>query len=273
MIERIKYINHINEVIEFGTSGIFVNSNDLRDFSWITVSINERISSFKKGITTKKIPVVIKCESVEEGISMKNRLFEVCEKDVLTATCGKLYIGDYYLRCFITGSNKSSYNLNKSYMQASLTLTTDFPYWIKETTTMFDGAATTTGNDMDFESDFNYDYTPNTLNQKLVNRNFVDSNFRLVIYGTAENPEITIGGQVYSVDVSIGKNEYLTIDSIEKTIVLTKPDGSTVNCFNYRNKDSYVFQKVPIGELDVLASSSFNFAITLLEERGEPKWT
>ena len=75
----------------------------------------------------------------------------------------------------------------------------------------------------------------NTLNQKLVNRNFVESNFRLVVYGVAENPEITIGGHVYSVDVSVAKNEYLTIDSIEKTVVLTKPDGSTVNCFNLRN--------------------------------------
>lgn len=272
MIEKVTYVNHINESIEFGSEGIFVNSNDLRDFSWEVININKKISSFKKGITSKKLPVVIKCDSEADCVTMKNRLFEVCEKDVIARKCGRLYIGDYYLRCFVTGSTKSSYS-SKDYLKVTLTLTTDFPYWIKETTIMFNGFETTLGKNMDFESDFNYDYTPNTLNQKLVNRNFVESNFRLVIYGVAENPEITISGHVYSVDVSIGKNEYLTIDSIEKTIVLTKPDGSTVNFFNYRNKDSYVFQKIPAGELDVLASSSFNFGITLLEERGEPKWT
>ena len=72
--------------------------------------------------------------------------------------------------------------------------------------------------------------------------------------------------------MNVETNEFLTIDSVLKTIVLTKRDGSTENCFNYRNKDSYIFEKIPSGTSNI-SSGNFNFEITLLEERSEPKWT
>ena len=76
MLEKIIYKNHMNEVINFGQNGIFANSNDLRNFSWSYTSKNNRISEFKRGIVTKTIPVIIQCDSEEDGIKVKNRLFE-----------------------------------------------------------------------------------------------------------------------------------------------------------------------------------------------------
>jgi len=137
MLETFKYINHLNEVIEFGKDGIYVDYNTLRDYSWDITSANNKIASFKKGIVSKTIPIIIKCNSEAEGIEIKNRLFEVFEKDVLAKKNGKIIIGDYYLKCFITGTKKTKYLIDKGYLHLSLTMKTDYPAWIKETYSIF----------------------------------------------------------------------------------------------------------------------------------------
>ena len=275
MLEKFKYINHLGETLEFGVGSLFANSNDLRDFSWSVTSTNDKISGFSKGIVSKSIPIVMKCETAEEGIKMRNRLFEVFEKDILAHKHGRIVINDYYLKCFVTDSAKSNYLTHKNLMQLDIKIQTDFPEWIKETTTAFrsDSGENEEGAFLDFAYDFPYDFKNGLSTEILNNTGFVPSNFRIVIYGAISNPTLFVGNHEYSVDVDIAKSEYLTIDSVNKTIILTKSNGQQVNCFNKRNKDSYIFEKIPSGE-SVISSSNegIYFDITLLEERGEPKW-
>ena len=272
MLEQLKYINHMNEVLEFGKGKLFVNSNDLRDFAWSITSKNDRISGFKKGIASKSIPIILKCNTEEEGIALKNKLFEVFEKDVLAVKHGKIIIGDYYLQCFVTESKKSEYLIHKSYMKVTVKVSTDIPSWIRETTSIFNYGGGVAGVDLDFNRDFPFDYTSNLLGKSLKNTHFVASNFRINIYGACVNPRITIAGHDYEVAASIGANEYLTIDSTDKTIILTHSNGTKENCFNLRNRNSYIFEKIPSGVSNVSASGNFKFDIVLLEERGEPRW-
>ena len=99
------------------------------------------------------------------------------------------------------------------------------------------------------------------------------ANFRLIIYGYASNPTLHIGGHEYSVNVEVDDGEYLTIDSVAKTIFLTRNNGEKVNCFNLRNKDSYIFEKIPAGDNAITSpNDQIYFDITLLDERSEPKW-
>lgn len=272
MLEKFIYRNHMNEEISFGNNGIFVNKSDLHDYSWDYESKNDRISSFKKKIKKMKVPVIIICDSEEEGIEKKNRLFEIPEKDILAKEYGQIIIGDYRLKCYVTGSKKSEYLTSKRMLRTSLTAVTDLPYWVKETTTTFGYGQGAEGTNLDFNNDFPYDYTSNLLGKSLNNTNFISTNFKMIIYGACENPTVTIAGHSYNVNVRIEENEYLTIDSIEKTIVLTHSDGTTENCFNLRNKGSYIFEKIPVGVSGV-SSGHFKFDVTLLEERSEPKWT
>lgn len=272
MRETLKYINHMNEVIEFGSGDYYVNENDLRDFAWNVTAKNERISAFNRGVVTKTIPVVI--ATTEDGMALRNRLFEVCEKDVLAQKYGRLIIGDYYMKCYVTQSKKKKYLSSESMMQVALQITTDAPYWVKETVDTFGyGDGGQAGTNLDYNRDYPSDYTSNLLGKELVNANFVASNFRIVIYGRCEYPSITIAGHEYAVDVSLEDNEYLTIDSIEKTIVLTRKNGTKENCFRLRNKESYIFEKIPSGKSNVSIVGDFKFDIVLLEERSEPKWT
>lgn len=275
MLEKFKYINHIGETLEFGVGSLFANENDLHDFSWSVTSKNDKISGFNKGIVSKTIPIVMKCETASEGAEMRNHIFEVFEKDVLAQKHGRIIIGDYYLKCFVTGSSKSNYLINKGFLCLDVTVHTDFPEWVKETTTSFRTDPTENeGAFLDFAYDFPHDFKNGFSIMTLNNTGFVASNFRMVIYGAVSNPTVFIGNHEYSVNVDIAPGEYLTIDSVNKTIVLTKANGQQVNCFNNRNKDSYIFEKIPSG-LNVASSTNegISFDVTLLEERSEPKWT
>lgn len=273
MLERIRYVNHINEEIVFGEFPYFVNYNDLRDFSWDVTTRNDRIASFKKGVVSKTLPVIIKCKKAAEGYDARNRMFEVFEKDVLACKHGTLYVGDYYLKCYITGSKKANYLITKDFMTVDLTVQTDYPQWVKETTTVFSVRAKETAKFLDYPHDYAHDYMNVQVNGIINNNNFISSNFRLTFYGPIINPTIYIGGHCYNVDAEVNEGEYLTIDSVDKTIVLTRKNGATVNCFNLRNRNFYAFEKIPVGENVFISPNDYIwFDITLLDERSEPKW-
>ena len=282
MFEQIKFMNHINEVMEWGKNGTFVNYNDLHDYSWDFTSDNNKISSFKMGIVKKTIPIIICCDSEEQGVLMKNMLMEYAEKDVLALQHGKIIIGDYYLKCYITGSKKGKYLESKGYLTATLTVTTDYPQWVKESTVSFrtDGSVvtntpqeTSAKRNFDFNYDFPYDYTSGMRNKTLNNTGFVGTNFKLIIFGAAVNPAVHIAGHTYKVNCEVQAGEHLTIDSLSKTVILTRVDGTEVNEFNHRNRASYIFKEIPSGNNAVTWDGDFGFDVVLLEERSEPKWT
>ena len=273
MLEKFTYTNSFNETLEFGKDSLFVNENDLRDFAWEITSKNNQISGFKKGIVSKTIPVILKCNSESEGTELRNRLFEVFEKDVLAQKHGKIQIGDYYLRCYITGSKKTQYLIHKGYMLVSLNVQTDLPEWIKETTTAYQIPDVVTDSFLDFTYDFPHDFSNNLVGLDVINESFTASNFILKIEGKVSNPTLFINNHEYRVNVGVDEGEHLIIDSINKTIVLNR-NGQLINCFGNRYRDSYIFEKIPPGTNTIMANTAgLKFTLTLLEERSEPKWT
>ena len=273
MLEQLKYKNHLNEVFEFGKDGIFVDTNELHDYEWTVTKKGNRISSLDYAISKRKLPVKIICATEAKGIAARNKLMEVVEKDVLAMKHGKIIIGDYYFRCFVTKSQKKNYLTTKRWMDLTLTLTTDFPYWVKESTTSFGQniKSGSEGTNLDFAFDYPFDFA-STI-KAVNNTGFVGSNFRLIIYGACVNPSVYIAGHLYQVNCDVASSEYLTIDSVSKKIYLTANDGTITNVFKSRNKESYIFKKIPPGENAVIIEGEYGVDITLLEERSEPKWT
>jgi phage-related protein len=272
MFERLMYKNHINEVVDFGVYGVYVNTSALHDYEWKVTSKGNRISAMKYSVQTRKLPVIIMCSTEEEGIEIRNRLFEVFEKDVLSLQHGKVIIGDYYFKCFVTKSTKSDYQKTKRYMSLTLTLSSDFPYWVKESTATY-GITGGASEGLDYPFDYAFDYLSSNANTALNNTGFVASNFKMIIYGACSNPTINIAGHTYQVNCNVEAGEYLTIDSTTKKIFVTRNNGSIVNHFNDRNKRFYIFEKIPAGMNEVTWDGDFGFDIILMEERSEPKWT
>lgn len=272
MLERLKYQNHLGEVIDFGQNGIFVNTGTLHDYEWKTTTRGNRISAFSRNVQTRTLSIVIMCDTEEEGINKRNKLFETFEKDILAVQHGKIIIGSYYFRCYVTKSTKSDYQKSKQYMSLKLTLSTDFPYWVKESKKSY-GVAVEIQDGLDYPCDYPFDYPLDVTSSSLINTNFVATNFRLIIYGSCNSPSVSIGGHTYKVNCNVGANEYLTIDSTTKRIYTTKNDGTIVNNFSNRDKASYIFEQIPPGANVVAWSGDFGFDVILCEERSEPAWT
>lgn len=276
MYEQLKYINHLGSELDFGANGLYVNENDLHDFAWSVITMNDKISGFERGIQTRTIPVRIAADTDSNGITFRDNLFEIPERDVLANKYGKLYINGYYCECFITASKKSAYSKQKNCMAIELTITTDRPYWVKQAHTDYPAdpswyPVTDTG--LDYPHDFLIDYGPSTRRWVTTeNTGAFNSDFRLEIEGLVENPRITINDHDYSVDGMVYHGETLIIDSINKTVLVYDAVGGVRNYFNNRNRDSYIFQPIPSGNLTIRWSNDFDFTLYLMEERSEPKW-
>lgn len=137
MLDKFIYENHLGQRFTGLDNGVYLNYSELRDYSWNYDTINSRISRFYRPITSRKIPLVIKCDSDEEAVAVKNRLFELAETDIESKLPGKIYIGEYYTNGYITASKKSDYLINKRLCCIELTLTSDDPSWYREQTYIF----------------------------------------------------------------------------------------------------------------------------------------
>jgi len=269
MLDRLTYISSTGNVIRFGDpeSHILIDTNNFRDYSWKYSQTYKRITDFSKDLVSKTLPVLIYGENVK---SIADNLYEVIENDLLLKKYGKLYSGDYYVRGYFTASKKSNYTAD-GFLSLSLTFVTDRPYWIRETNYQYRPDAIEREG-LSYPYDYPYDFLASVSAQDIINPSFAEQNIRLTIYGDCVNPAVMIDDHVYGVNTTIDENEYVTIDTAEKTIVLTKQDGTTQNVFNARNRDYYIFQKIPSGKHTISVLPSTNVDLTILEERSEPKW-
>ena len=273
MLEKFIYETHSGLRFEGLANGVYLNYNDLRDYEWSYDTINSRISRFYRSVTSRKLPLVIKCDSTEKAIAVKHRLLELCEIDIEAKQPGKIYIGDCYTTGYITASSKSEYLLTKQYCKIELTLTSDDPTWYQDQTHIFNPKqASEAATGIDFPFDYDYDFRGTTAGKRIMLDAVRGSAFRLKIYGYAENPLVNIGDHVYSIDGIVGANETLLIDSLSKKITLTTASGSVVNWFDKRNRESYIFEPIPPGQIDVTWGGSFAFNLTIIEKRSEPRW-
>ena len=78
---------------------------------------------------------------------------------------------------------------------------------------------------------------------------------------------------LYFVETEIEPGGYLEIDSREKIVDLVQAYGTCISKINFRNRDSYIFQKIPVGSVSSSWNNSFGFDLIIYDERSEPKWT
>ncbi len=311
MLEKLTFKNNEGTTFVSGDGDIYANYSDLHDYLWnYETTDTDKISQFTRGVVKKKLPLVILCSSEKSGISVRNKLMEIADKDVLTQSPGKIYINDYYLECYIIGSTKSNYLYSKQYMEIELTILTDNPVWTKESTTSF--YATTKGTEGEtidpiesgtmyegetltkpyIQTDYPYDYLrPSDYSilyaerdypyefysaygkQVIENDSYKASNFEMVIYGYVANPSILIGDHIYTVETTIYEGERVVINSRNKTIIKIDAYGNETNIYNSRGKEYSVFQTIPTGTTIVSWSGDWGFDITLYNERSEPEWS
>lgn len=273
-IDGFVFENHLGQRFEGLPNGVYLNYSDLRDYSWGFDTINNRISRFYRGITSRKIPLVVYCNSGDEAVSVMNRLHELAEADIVAKIPGKILVGDYYTNGYITASVKSDYLTRRKYCKIELTFTSDDPAWYLERShSFFPSSGNGFSGGVDYPHDYPYDYALSLNGRKIVCNSVEPSAFKLVIYGEATNPTVNIGAHTYTVNGTIGKGETLLIDSMNKTITLTTASGKKINWFDKRGREGYIFEPIPAGQNTVTWAGAFGFDLTVVEKRSEPKWT
>ena len=268
-----------NEKINFCQWPYMVTGGDLFDGEYDSIDENDHIQDFERKITDYSLDIEINARG---GAFQKavDYLEDVAEKDIINVTPGKLYVGNSYLKCWLTGTGKDRWVNDLFSISNSLTVTSDYPYWITEESFSFLKASQSGAVSpwLDYPYDYPYEYSKVRNVQYIQNSNYTASGFRITIYGPCINPLIRIAGHVYELQTTLYESEYAIIDSStryskDRKIVKVKADGSQEDIFNSRNKDSDIWQKIPAGRSIVSWNGAFGFDVVLFNERGTPRWT
>lgn len=273
----IRYVNSEGAEVILNKEPYKVLMSDLTDYDNVEIENNGKIAGFIKEITERKLNIDIISGSKETTQELCNKLNEVFEKDIYNNVAGKIYINDYYMRCFIKSCKKSKRG-NGVIRSYEYTLITDYPFWVKETTYQYLAEPPEAVKYTDLEAgimfpEFPFDFAPVRGEKILENPSFTDSNFIMTIYGFAENPQLNIAGHPYKVEATINEGEQLVINSLTHTVQKIGRLGENTNLYNARGKEYSVFRKIPPGTNTLQWSGGFGMDIKLFDERSEPKWS
>lgn len=271
----IRYVNSEGVEVILNKEPYKVLMSDLTDYDNVEIESNGKIVGFIKEIAERKLNIDIISSSKETTQELCNKLNEVFEKDIYNDIAGKIYIDDYYMRCFIKSCKKSKRG-NGVIRSYEYTLITDYPFWIKETIYQYLPEPPEAVKYTDLETgimfpEFPFDFAPVRGEKILENPSFTESNFVMTIYGFAESPQVSIAGHPYRVETTVYEGERLIIDSKKGTVKKIGRLGEVVDCYNARQKDYSVFKKIPAGLNVFQWSGGFGIDITLFDERSEPK--
>lgn len=275
----VKYQNSTGEIYSLQEFEVKIKNAKFHSYSWNTIEKKQRfgaiVRDFKKEAIEYKIELRISGTDNRKK-EIENMLFEAFERDINAKHPGKLLYDDYYIECYITASEISPdehFGLKKT-----ITTYCPYPFWIKETTYQYLPEPPEAVKYTDLEAgimfpEFPFDFAPVRGEKILENPSFADSNFIMIIYGFAESPQVSIAGHPYRVETTIYEGERLVIDSKKGTVKKIGRLGEVVDCYNARQKDYSVFEKIPAGLNVFQWSGGFGIDITLLDERSGPKWS
>lgn len=199
------------------------------------------------------------------------------DADMRNGVPGVLEIDGWTQHAYVTGV-KPDYVM-PGLVRAELTIVLLDGWWRRGMTQAFNPVLLPAAQWLDYPYDYPHDFAPGQLGARVVNPSLTASPVKMVIYGPATNPYVVIGANRYQVDASVPAGGYLTVDGVQRSIVVTSPEGDRLDVFaaghrgRGRDRGEYIFQPIPPGSSDVSWANGFGFDLTVFEERSTPPWT
>lgn len=274
----IYYENSMGERLNLLEYPYCMQTADLFDYEWgyetkFSGNNSYGIKNFSQGTRTKEIRMTIAGCTEQDFFANVDRFFDAVNYDVLNGQCGRLWFGEYYLKCYIVGAKKEGWEEDCGFSDEVLAIVTDYPFWIRETEKIFMiREIQEDRNTIDYPHDYPYDFTASLTSDEIMNETNDTLEFEFNIFGPCDSPKIIIGRHGYRVNAVLETDEYLVVNSVTRKIYKVKIDGEKVNQYSLKDEDSYIFQKIPPGMSIVSWDNSFGFSVLLIERRITPRW-
>ena len=253
----------------------WMQTGDFMDYQWDYATRNRRITGFEKDVQEHDLTISVFGDTEEEYGANLQEMHDIFEGDVREMTPGRLYVGDYYLSCYIIASTKADWEYGCGIMDNTLTLATDYPHWVQEETKQFFGRASgESSGGLDYPHDYAYDFSPEEAGVASWDTDhYTASDYRIIIYGPCSDPRILVNGGPVGLYDTLDPSDYVVIDSRSHTVVKYLANGTQQNKYDYRIKQGgSIFNQIPGGTLTLNWSGLFGFDLTLYKERSEPLW-
>ena len=273
MITPIKYIASSGREYNLTANGTLHTAANYYNWTWkpqgTPLQHGIRVSDFARDPAEYEVDLVIYGTPAQRR-QILTALHNDFENDMRKKKAGRIVWGNYYIDCFISQSQTSPFETWR-YLQNTIHIYAPYPFWVQESQITLSASGGHTSTLLDYPYDYMYDYTAPVVGTKIIKSDFpFDSEFRMVIFGLAVNPRITINDYPYILRATIPQGAYVIIDSRSHSITQYNSDGTQSNMFNYRNKTDSIFSKIHGGNLEISWDASFGADITVYHEKSEP---
>lgn len=202
----------------------------------------------------------------------------VMDRDVALGTPGTLVSGEWSQRAYVVAQEPT--DRYHGWVRADLTVLLLDGVWRRLVTTSYGKGEAGSDHGKAYDYGYGYDYAPPSNSRTVVVDAPAPCPIRLVVFGYAHNPELTIGGNVYRFDVEVPTGGYLVVDTRpDPTVTLVDSAGREADAFACAHRGAglgsgeYAFQPVAPGTRTVGWDDSFGFDLGVYLEEGEIPWT
>lgn len=202
----------------------------------------------------------------------------VMDRDVALGAPGTLVSGEWSQRAYVVAQEPT--DRYHDWVRADLTVLLLDGVWRRLVTTSYGKGEAGSDHGKAYDYGYGYDYAPPSNSRTVAVDAPAPCPIRLVVFGYAHNPELTIGGNVYRFDVEVPTGGYLVVDTRpDPTVALVDSAGREVDAFACAHRGAglgsgeYAFQPVAPGTQTVGWDDSFGFDLGVYLEEGEIPWT
>lgn len=288
MSYNVKYKSSNGEEFDLLTfEGLKIKEANFHKYKWSANFTGRNFGGILTGFSREPTEFEIKFYFRGNLKNRKDKIekFHFCtEYDVLHETPGRIIWGDDYIDGFFIAVDTQPVEDGGQYTEDTTTFLSLYPAWIEEKKVTIHPNETTPGPDdhkgypenRSFSYPYKYSYSlgENATNVEI--DHYSSSNFKLTVYGPAENVNLTIAGHTYSVNYPLLSNQYMVIDSRPTTkpedrCYVVKADGEKVNTFDYRNPAHSIFEPIPPGNFVINYPREYGIELIIYIERSEPR--
>lgn len=272
--ESLKYESPSGQTLVLGADSVYrYGDTDLFDTSWSYDIDSGGAARLRREARESTLTVYVDAPSEAAGIAARERLETILDEGVPYGRPGTLRCGEWYTRCLCVARRKDNWWFDGRFLEAELSLLRPSPSWTRDDIYEFRPDRSTKSGWLDFPFDFPFDYSPNRAARAIAVDSAAPSDWRIVVYGPAKRPSVTIGGNVHRVDVDVPDGSLLIADSRDWSLILRDVDGVDADAFSSRIRGSegsgeYMWEPIRPGASSIAWNESFVWDLTVFVERG-----